>query len=121
MDGLEEKLGSILGNPDMMQKIMSLAQSLNTSEAPQKQESPPPPKQEAAAFPEIDLGMLQKISGFAQKSGIDRNQQTLLTALTPYLSNQRISKLEKAMRAAKMARMASSFLGSNALNSILGR
>ena len=120
MDGMEEKLGSILANPDMMQKIMSLAQSLNSQEAAPAQEALPP-KQEAAPFPEIDLGTLQKLSGFAKKSGIDRNQQTLLTALAPYLSNQRISKLEKAMRAAKMAQMASSFLGSNALNSILGR
>ena len=44
MDGIEEKLGSILSNPEMMQKIMGFAQSLNMQDAaPEaKQETPPP-------------------------------------------------------------------------------
>ena len=110
MDDMENKLNSILGNPEMMGKIMSLAQSFSQSESGQKPESPPP-AQASSEFPEIDLAMLQKLSGYAKQSGIDKNQQSLLRALGPYLSRQRISKLEKAMRAAKMASMASSFLG----------
>ena len=121
MAEMEEKLGSILNNPEMMQKIMSMAQSLSQAEAAQNPEPHSPPPAEAPHFPELDLSTLQKISGIAQQSGIDRNQQSLLKALGPYLSNQRISKLEKAMRAAKMAQMASSFLGSNALQSFFGR
>ena len=111
MDELENRLGAILENPEMMQKIMSMAQTLGNSEG-QKQE---PPKQEAAplsqGFPDIDLGLIQKLSGFAKNSGIDKNQQTLLRALSPYISSQRISRLERAMRAAKMANFATSFLG----------
>lgn len=39
MDSMEDKLGSILNDPKMMQQIMALAQSLGQStEAPQKQE-----------------------------------------------------------------------------------
>jgi hypothetical protein len=48
----------------------------------------------------------------AQKGTIDHNQQGLLKALTPYLSQARISKLEKAMRAAKMAQFATVLLNS---------
>lgn len=106
MDQMEDKLGAILGNPDMMQKIMSMAQSLGAAPEPPKP-APPPETQQ----PEFDPAMLQKIMGFARQTGIDQNQHTLLKALEPYLSRQRIGKLEKAMRAAKLANLASSALG----------
>ena len=111
MSELEQKLNDVLSNPEMMQKIMSLAQNMGFS--PQTQEKQEPPKQEKPAFslPDMDPGMLQKLSGFARQSGIDKNQQALLHALTPYLSRTRISKLERAMRAAKMAGFATTFLG----------
>lgn len=111
MDDMEQKLNSILGNPEMMGKIMSLAQSFGQ----QKQEAPPAPPQQAPSMPNIDPAMLQKIAGFMQHSGIDRNQQALLKALKPYLSAQRLSKLEKAMRAARVASFASTALGSGGL------
>ena len=107
MSELEEKLASVMNDPAMMQKIMSLAQSLGGSPPP-KEEAP---KAENPSFPEIDMAMLQKLSGFASQSGIDRNQQALLQALSPYISRHRIAKLERAMRAAKMAGFATSLLG----------
>ena len=39
------------------------------------------------------------------------HQQALLSALNPYLTRDRISRLERAMRAAKLAGMATAFLG----------
>lgn len=131
MSDLETKMGTILNDPEMMQKIMALAQTLNQSDAAPKQDAPPSPKPEQssasalenAGFPlqGLDLSMIQKLSGFAKQSSIDKNQQALLRALHPYLSRERIVKLEKAMRAAKMATMASSFLGTTGLQSLLGR
>ena len=112
MEDMESKLNAILGNPQMMQQIMSLAQNLNTNEAPPKEE---PPVQETAGFPNIDISLLQKLSGFAGSTGVDKDQQQLLKALGPYLSQVRIQKLEKAMRAAKMARLAISVLGTSNL------
>ncbi len=108
MGELEEKLASVMNDPAMMQKIMSLAQSLGSS---QPQQEPVQQKQEAPPLPDIDLSMLQKLSGFARQSGIDKNQQTLLHALTPYISRQRVARLERAMRAAKMAGLATNLLG----------
>lgn len=109
MSELEEKLNSVLNNPQMMQQIMSMAQSFG-GQIP-REDSPP----KAENIPEIDLGMLQKLSGLAGQSAIDKNQRSLLHALGPYLSRERIGKLEKAMRAAKMARLATSLMGSGAL------
>lgn len=102
MGEMEEKLNGILNDPQMMQKIMSMAQSISAPDAASPR---------ADALPNLDLGMIQKLSGIASQTGIDKNQQSLLLALKPYLSRERIGKLEKAMRAAKMARLASGFLG----------
>lgn len=111
MDDTENKLGAILNNPQMMQQIMALAQSFNLSEQGHQQEPCPPKQEPQFSIPDIDLATIQKLSGFAKQSGIDKNQSNLLKALGPYLSRQRISKLERAMRAAKMAGIATAFLG----------
>jgi hypothetical protein len=110
MSELEEKLNSVLSNPQLMQQIMSMAQNMNNS-AP----SEPPGAQEP--LPELDINLIRQLSGMAQKGTIDRNQQSLLKALGPYLSPGRISKLEKAMRAAKMAQFATVFLNSSQFQS----
>ena len=116
MEDMQAGINAILSNPQMMEQIMSMAQSLGGS-APPETPAPAPITQ----TPEFDLSMIQKLSGLAGQTGIDQNQKMLLSALSPYLSCYRIDKLEKAMRAAKMARLASEFLGNGALSSILGR
>lgn len=108
MEDMQSQMNAILQNPEMMAKISALAQSLGGASP----ETPKPPPAPEGGFPDIDIGMLQKLSGFASQSSIDSNQQNLLRALGPYLKGDRIHRLEKAMRAAKMARLASGFLGS---------
>lgn len=103
MENLESGLEAILGNPQMMQQIMSIAQNFQSEPTAQ-----PPP---ADSAPEIDFATIQKMTSLIGKTGIDNQQKALLQALRPYLSNQRIQKLEKAMRAAKLARLASTFFG----------
>ena len=115
MDGMEEKLNSILGDPEMMGRIMDMARSLG---GPKEQQ---PTQVQTVTSPVLDPAMLQTIASMAGKAGIDNHQQALLKALTPYLSHERIAKLEKAMRAAKLAGMAQSFLGSGALSLLTGR
>lgn len=120
MDGMEEKLGAILSNPDMMKTIMSMAQTLGQNppqseqpvqEPPQKQTPPPgkpasPPKT-APTFGRNEMEMISRISALSQQTVLDRQEQALLKALNPYLTRDRLGKLEKAMHAAKMAKFAS--------------
>lgn len=115
MSELEDKLSAILANPQMMQQIMSLAQTMGSDH------SEPQKKQELAANPGIDPAMLKKLSGIASQGTVDRDQQALLNALSPFLSRERVSKLERAMRAARIAGVASSFLGAGGLQMLSGR
>lgn len=115
MDGMEEKLNSILGNPELMAQISSMAQSLG-------KQSDTSTKEPAVNQPILDLdpAMLRNIGAILQGSGIDSNQQALLRALKPYLTAERIIKLEKAMRAAKLAGIATTFLGKSGLSFLTG-
>ena len=136
MDGMEEKLGSILSNPDLMSQIMTMAQSLSQQnqsgqEPPQKSQAPKPtpppakptpqPAKGAPTFGKNEIEMIRKLSSFSQQAGLDRQQQALLKALNPYLSHDRIGKLEKAMHAAKLAKFASSALEQSGGQLKLGR
>lgn len=116
MEQMEEKLGAILGNPDLMQQIMTMAQSLGQS-APQ----PQPREEPEPAMPEIDPILIGKIASMAGKTNIDRNQKALLRALEPYLTTARIQKLEKAMRASKLAGAASTLLQGGSIPFLSGR
>ena len=154
MEEMEEKLGAILSNPQMMETIMNMAQSLSQQgqappeapeppdapkqqpqkppqkppqRQPQKSASPPAPQK---AFPTPpaqpplgpkELEMIQKIAAFSRQTGLDRDQKALLKALNPYLSSGRISKLEKAMHAAKLAKFATTALDPSGLPSKFGR
>lgn len=104
MSELEEKLGAMLSNPQLMQQISSLVQAMGQ---PSPSTPPPTPPQQPS---ELDLSQLQGLASLLQSNRIDTNQQALLRALSPYLSPWRVGKLERAMRASKMAGLASVFL-----------
>ena len=109
MDGREKMLQNVLSDPQMMQQIMGLAQSLgspppgNASDKTEQGPQQPP-------MSELDLSMLQKLSGLLGRTGIDTQQKELLNALTPFMSSDRVQKLQRAMQAAKIAELASSLL-----------
>mgnify|MGYP006967345103 CR=1 FL=1 len=117
MEGIEEKLGAILSNPEMMNTIMSMAKTLGQNQSPpdstpspkqesQQQKPTPPPQKAPPSLGRNELEMISRISALSQQTGLDRQEQALLKALGPYLSRDRLNKLEKAMHAAKMARFA---------------
>ena len=108
MDEMEDKLGALLNNPQLMQQIMTMAQSMGA--APRSESSP---RQEHTDG--VDMAMLQKLSGIAQNSGIDQREKALLGALNAYLTGDRVIRLEKAMRAAKIAKFATGFLSQQGL------
>lgn len=118
MEDLENKMAAILNDPNIMEKLMSVAKSLGQSSPEPETSNYIPPAAENFSAP--DLSLLKLLPALRQESGIDTNQMALLQALHPYLSRERIGKLEKAMRAARIARFATTFLNSGALSLLWG-
>ncbi len=120
MAEFDDKLSSILGNPEIMNQIMSMAGALN-----QQGQSPPPqqPQQTSQAYapPQqpaqtsgplpFSPGAIQGMMEMLGNTQIDAKQRGLIRALQGYLPSDRLQKLEKAMQAAKIAKYASSALG----------
>lgn len=101
---MENMLQSVLGNPEAMEKIMAMAQSLGASQPS------PPPQQEEGGFEMPDMEMIQKMAALAGQSSIDPNQRALIAALRPYIGSHRLKRLERAMQAAKMAGLATGLM-----------
>ena len=102
-------------DPQQLQKIFALAQSLGLSppEAPAAPPPPEPPKPAAAATsaeqaPE-DRG--SALRALLQQAGkLDRRQENLLNALKPFLKPERREKVDRAMQAARISRLAGAAL-----------
>lgn len=141
MSELEEKLEGILGNPQAMAQIMSLAQSLNLGgsapAAPQDSQGQPqgqgePPKSEQpldaapvtaspaastasggglggmlGALGSLDAGTLSAAASLIGQfnGGGDDQRTALLTALRPFVKEERYAKLDKAIQIAKLSRL----------------
>ena len=118
MSDWEEKLNSVLGNPEMMGQIMSLAQSLGSSPSapPPPAEAPPAPP--PAAPPNLSA-LLGGLSGggldprlmtaigriLTESSGGEDHRTALLAALRPFVREQRYAKLDKAIQIARLSHM----------------
>lgn len=110
MSDIEDMINSVLSDPEQMEKISGLARSLMGSSAAQESS--------AGAVPDIsalsgitgsglDPAMLGRIAQLMNSdSAASRNEQALLEAMRPYLSEKRRGKMDKAMRIAKLTRLA---------------
>ena len=115
MSEIEDQLGAILGNPKMMADIMALAQSMGQEESPQAPEKPSGSPPLPSSLGDGGMDMAKALTSFTRSTRIEKEQQALLNALCPFISREKIQKLEKAMRAAKIAQQASGLLESGAL------
>ena len=125
MAEFDEKLNSILSNPDAMSQIMQLAQSLSGGqEQPSAPPSPPPPptpapRQSAPAQDMLsslagglDTKLLTRLLPISQELGgqQDSNARALLYALRPYLREDRQEKVERALQLARLFHLGKKFL-----------
>lgn len=111
MSEFEDKLNSILSDPEQMANITRLAGQLMGTTAGESESQEP----SAAAKPEngmFDSGMLGRLQGLmGTLSGQDDGKSGLVKALAPYLREDRRARLEKAMRLAKAAKLAGAAIG----------
>lgn len=102
-DDFGEKLNRILSNPTMMAQIKSLADTMTENHAPNeiRKEEPPPALSipEKAAVPAF----------FTPSSTFEKNMKNtcaLLTALKPFLDENRCAKVDKMLSMIHFAQMA---------------
>ena len=101
MAEFEEKLQSILGNPELMGQIMSMAGAMN-----QQQPPPPPPPQPSAGLP-FDPGAMAGMMQMLKATQLEPRQRQLIQALRGFVPDDRLVRLEKAMQASLIAKFAS--------------
>ena len=127
MAEFDDKLNSLLSNPDAMSQIMQLAQSLSgetASAAPPPAQPAPPPAQPASPSGTSPSGLLSALTGGGDPSllmkllpliqelgsGQDSPARTLLYALRPYLKPERQAKVDRALQLARLFRIGRRFL-----------
>ena len=102
MAEFEEKLQSILGNPELMGQIMSMAGAMNQ----QQQPPPPQPPQPQAGLP-FDPGAMAGMMHLLKATQLEPRQRQLIQALRGFVPDDRLVRLEKAMQASLIAKFAS--------------
>jgi hypothetical protein len=128
MAEFEDKLNAILGNPEAMGQIVNIAKALTADggdSAPSKPASNPidaqyvpvegesaqTSTQDTAANPlaalgELDPRLIQTAMRlFSEYSASDDRKTTLLAALKPFLKEERLAKMDKAVQIAKLSRV----------------
>ena len=102
MSELEEQISSILNDPAQMDRITRMARSLMGGGAEDAGAAPESP------LPELgDPALLGRLSGLLRQARAgDSRQEALLAAMEPYLSPGRREKLDRAVKLARMARLA---------------
>lgn len=108
MSNFEDKINAILGNPAEMEKLTRLASQFLGGG--REQEAAPPQAEKPDMSGLLDPDMLSKISRLMSSSG-NSDKTALLRAMGPYMSEERREKLEKAMRFARLAKVAGAMFG----------
>ena len=111
MDGLEEKLGSLLSDPSAMERLKQLAGAL-AGNMPGQGGGPAPDRGEDQGNPFVGSeGRLTELLGKVMGAyGAPSEAAKLVAALGPFLRPERRERLEKALRAARIVRAARSVL-----------
>lgn len=116
MSEFEDKVNSILNDPQQMEKIAGLAKSLMGGDG-EHSATPASDKGMASMFSSLaggedsglDLGKISKLLS-SVSSGNDE-KQALFNAMKPYLSEKRRQKMDKAMKIARLAAIARLAMG----------
>ena len=103
MDGWEDKLGALLGDPAAMEQIRRLAETLGGS-------PPGPGEGSAAPPPPADGGLTELLGRVMGAFSAPSEAAKLVAALKPLLTPERADRLEKALRAARMVQAARTVL-----------
>lgn len=115
MGELDEKLNTLLGDPDSMARIMALAQQLSGAMPSEPAPPPPAPPQQAVESTNplqgFDPALLAKLLPIARElTRQDSASMQLLYALRPFLKEEKQGKVERAAKLARLIHIGKQFL-----------
>ena len=95
MDDLSEKLSGILNDPESLEQLKSMAESIFSGENsdPSKSNDNIPPIENIGAI----MSIISKLQG-----GGDNDRTRLINSLKPYLSDKRRQKADNAIKLLKL-------------------
>lgn len=97
---LEASLGSILSDPQQMEKIRAMAQSFMGT---------PPEEPAEAAAPSPPVGALMGLLGKATAGGGSESER-LLRAMQPYMRPKRRTKIDRALKITRLLGVAQAMI-----------
>lgn len=113
MDGMEEKLATMLSDPEAMERFRQLASALSGSMGTAGGGDSGTLFGGGAGnpmLPPMDSGMAELLGRLLQAYGTQSETMQLVASLKPWLQPQRAERLEKAMRIAHLAKAAQTVL-----------
>lgn len=119
MNDWEEKLNTLLSDPDAMAQVVNMAQTLSAQmggSAPQGGDSgTPPPSDAGNPFSQlggIDPELLQRLIPVLKQMNRPESSETsaFLYALRPFLRPSRRDKVDRAVQLARIIHLAKTFL-----------
>ncbi len=98
MDDLSEKLSGILNDPESLEQLKNMAESIFSGEKTDDNQS-------GSDIPPIEnIGAIMSVISKLQSSG-DNDRTRLINALKPYLSDKRRQKADNAIKLLKIVEL----------------
>ena len=117
MEDLESAIGQILGNPERMAQILSLANSLGVGPPGPPGPDAPGPLPEGSECPEggepplLSEELVGSLLSLLREAGhTDPRERQLLNALKPYCTRERQQRIDRALRIARISQVAGAAL-----------
>ena len=123
MSEWEEKLNTLLSDPDAMAQVMQMAQSLSqqmgasggaasSSGGPTAAADVPPPQELSSLLGGVDPALIQRLLPLLSQINRIESSETsaFLLALRPFLKPERRDKVERAAQLARLIHLAKLFL-----------
>ncbi len=111
MEDLEQRLNSLLSDPESLSRLTELAGNfLGNVDETKKGDSDKQEKSDTSdSGPEFDLATFAKISGMLNGMREDSEDSRLLLALKPYLRDKRKEKVDETVKLMKLMKLAPLF------------
>lgn len=123
MSEWEDKLNTLISDPDAMAQVMQMAQSLSqqmgasggaasSSGGPTAAADVPPPQELSSLLGGIDPALIQRLLPLLSQMNRSESSETtaFLLALRPFLKPERRDKVERAAQLARLIHLAKLFL-----------